>query len=124
MQGSRMTTTIEPAVELPRDEPEAYIARDRRWALATHREMPDRASKIVSRIKDVRGGRLSDASFGSRMKGQGVTADSYRQLFHIQCEKYGLNKGRPGDHPIGHFRRPAGPQIEMFDEKPDHDQAG
>ena len=37
-----MTTTVERAVELPRDEPEAYIARDRRWALATHRDMPDR----------------------------------------------------------------------------------
>ena len=37
-----MTSTVEPAVELARDEPEAYIARDRRRALATHREMPDR----------------------------------------------------------------------------------
>ncbi len=28
--------------DLARDEPEAYIARDRRWALATHATMPDR----------------------------------------------------------------------------------
>jgi len=44
MHISRMTTTIERAVDLPRDEPEAYIARDRRWALATHRDMPDRVA--------------------------------------------------------------------------------
>ncbi|HEY7969916.1 MAG TPA: AAA family ATPase, partial [Candidatus Limnocylindrales bacterium] len=37
-----MTSTVEPALELARDEPEAYIARDRRRALATHHEMPDR----------------------------------------------------------------------------------
>ncbi|HET9344815.1 MAG TPA: AAA family ATPase, partial [Candidatus Limnocylindrales bacterium] len=33
---------VDPAVETARDEPEAYIARDRRRALASHREMPDR----------------------------------------------------------------------------------
>src|SRR4029079_14578631 len=44
MHISLMTTTIERAVDLPRDEPEAYIARDRRWALATHRDMPDRVA--------------------------------------------------------------------------------
>ena len=42
MHSSRMTTTVERAVDLPRDDPEAYIARDRRWALSNHRDMPDR----------------------------------------------------------------------------------
>ena len=37
-----MTTTVERAVDLPRDDPEAYIARDRRWALSSHLDMPDR----------------------------------------------------------------------------------
>jgi class 3 adenylate cyclase/tetratricopeptide (TPR) repeat protein len=31
-----------PPFDLMRDEPEAYIARDRRWALSRHEEMPDR----------------------------------------------------------------------------------
>ncbi|HEY7130939.1 MAG TPA: AAA family ATPase [Candidatus Limnocylindrales bacterium] len=35
-------TSAADAPDLARDEPEAYIARDRRWALSTHREMPDR----------------------------------------------------------------------------------
>ena len=30
--------------DLVRDDPEAYIARDRRWALHEHRELPDRVS--------------------------------------------------------------------------------
>jgi class 3 adenylate cyclase/tetratricopeptide (TPR) repeat protein len=33
---------LEPAVAAVRDEPEAYIARDRRWSLATRTTMPDR----------------------------------------------------------------------------------
>jgi class 3 adenylate cyclase/tetratricopeptide (TPR) repeat protein len=35
---------IEATVELARDEPEAYIARDRRRALADHVELPDRVT--------------------------------------------------------------------------------
>jgi len=37
-----MAAMPEVATELLRDDPEAYIARDRRWALATRQEMPDR----------------------------------------------------------------------------------
>src|SRR6185436_18219092 len=44
LHGRPMTSTVEPAAEITRDEPEAYIARDRRWALATHRDMPDRVA--------------------------------------------------------------------------------
>jgi class 3 adenylate cyclase/tetratricopeptide (TPR) repeat protein len=33
---------VEVAPDTTRDDPEAYVARDRRWALAEHREMPDR----------------------------------------------------------------------------------
>ncbi|HEX5013227.1 MAG TPA: AAA family ATPase [Candidatus Limnocylindrales bacterium] len=40
--GQTITSPADLPVEIGRDEPEAYIARDRRWALATHREMPDR----------------------------------------------------------------------------------
>jgi predicted ATPase/class 3 adenylate cyclase len=40
--GSEWVRMLEPAVTAVRDEPEAYIARDRRWSLATHSTMPDR----------------------------------------------------------------------------------
>src|SRR5262245_31494507 len=42
-EGSLLEETLEPAVaEIAADEPEAYIARDRRQALADRVEMPDR----------------------------------------------------------------------------------
>jgi class 3 adenylate cyclase/tetratricopeptide (TPR) repeat protein len=37
-----MTSLVDTASDIVRDEPEAYIARDRRWALSTHLDMPDR----------------------------------------------------------------------------------
>lgn len=77
------------------------------------RNLPDRAPKIINRIKDVRGGELSDARFGNRMSGDGEIADAIKQLFNIHCEKYGLNKDRL-ELSKEHFRRERRGQIEMF----------
>ena len=48
----------------------------RQW-LQDHR--PDQAERVMARIRDMRGGRDYDATFGTRMKGQGVWADLIRQ---------------------------------------------
>lgn len=77
------------------------------------REIPERASKITSRLKDLRGGKLSDSRFGSRMKGEGTIADAIRRLFKISAEKYGLNNDRL-ELSTSEFRRP-GDQFEMFE---------
>ncbi|HEX2203040.1 MAG TPA: PA0069 family radical SAM protein [Longimicrobium sp.] len=71
--------------------------------LETH--FPDRKEKVLGRIREIRGGKLNDASFGSRMRGEGVYADSLRALFHAARRKAGLD----GEHaPLSteHFRRP------------------
>lgn len=56
------------------------------------RQLPLKASKVVNRIREVRGGRLSDSRFGKRMRGEGVMADSIRNLFRLFCKKYHLNE--------------------------------
>ncbi len=56
------------------------------------RNYPEKASKILNRIRDVRGGELSSAEFGKRMKGEGKYAEHIHQLFKACCKKYGLNK--------------------------------
>lgn len=71
--------------------------------LATH--FPDRKEKVLHRIREIRGGKLNDPSFGSRMRGEGEYADHLRALFKITARKYGLD----GDLPplsTAHFRRP------------------
>ena len=56
------------------------------------REYPDRADKILNRIKDVRSGKINETEFGKRMRGSGEIAESIKQLFDISCEKFGLTK--------------------------------
>jgi DNA repair photolyase len=58
--------------------------------------MPDRAQRVIHRIRDIRGGKLNDSNFGSRMSGSGVYWDSIRDLFEISRKRYGLD-GRDED---------------------------
>jgi DNA repair photolyase len=55
---------------------------------------PDRRAKVLGRIRGVRGGKLNDARFQSRMRGEGEYADQLRALFAASCSKLGLNVNR------------------------------
>lgn len=55
------------------------------------REHPDRVNKIVHRLRELRGDRLTDSRFGVRMRGEGEWADTISNLFGITCRKLGLN---------------------------------
>lgn len=56
--------------------------------LATH--YPERASRVMSLIRQCRGGADYDSRFGHRMRGQGVFADLLAQRFHKACRRLGL----------------------------------
>ena len=58
------------------------------------RELPLRASKILARIKDMRGGTLNDNRWNSRLVGEGETAAMMRKMFDVACRKYHLNEER------------------------------
>ncbi|WP_374033660.1 PA0069 family radical SAM protein [Bdellovibrio bacteriovorus] len=53
---------------------------------------PLKKDKVLNAVKDIRGGRLNDPNFGSRMRGEGARADHLEQMFEIYCRKWGLNK--------------------------------
>ena len=55
---------------------------------------PDRASRVMSRVQDMRGGRDYDASFSTRMKGSGPWADLIRQRFQKATQRMGFNRER------------------------------
>lgn len=63
----------------------------REW-LAVH--YPDRAGKVMSIVREMRGGRDNDPNFHSRMNPQGVWADLIRARFRVACRKAGIGKGR------------------------------
>ena len=63
----------------------------------------------------MRGGRVNDPRFGSRMRGEGAFADQIRQLFEISRRRAGIEEGR-GSLSTDHFRRPdpPGAQPRLF----------
>lgn len=72
--------------------------------------------KILSRVKDLRGGKLNNPEFGLRMKGRGIWAEQLRQLFRIGCRRAGLQNQSPALS-TAHFRPPAGKQLFLLPEK-------
>ena len=52
---------------------------------------PERAAHVMSLVRQSRGGRENDSTFGSRMKGEGVFADMIAQRFKKTCARLGLN---------------------------------
>jgi DNA repair photolyase len=82
------------------------------------REFPERAARIESGIRDVRGGELYDARPGIRMKGEGPRAEQIRATFKLFKRKYGLEGGRY-EVSSASFRRPELPdkdpgQMRLF----------
>jgi DNA repair photolyase len=73
---------------------------------------PARKDKVLNKVRALRGGKLNDANFGSRMKGNGIFADQISQMFHVACRKAGLKEDRT---PLSseHFRRPGGSQMDL-----------
>jgi DNA repair photolyase len=55
---------------------------------------PERASRTLARVKEMRGGKDYDADFSTRMKGSGLWADLIRQRFEKTCARLGLNRQR------------------------------
>jgi DNA repair photolyase len=72
--------------------------------LAEH--YPERAQRVMNRIRDTRDGRVSDSTFGRRHRGQGAYAGQIAQLFEASARKHGLIRALP---PLSSaaFRRPA-----------------
>ena len=77
------------------------------------RHYPDRRDKVLGRIREIRGGRLNDPRFGSRMKGEGIYADHIARLFEISRRRAGIEKRFPGLSTAA-FRRDGGAQPELF----------
>jgi DNA repair photolyase len=69
------------------------------------RTQPLRAARVESRIRAVRGGKLNDSEFGSRMSGGGEIARQISDLFRVFAKKYGLDKGLPA-YDCTRFRPP------------------
>jgi len=68
--------------------------------------------KVLSRLREMRGGRLYEARFGTRMRGEGVLAGQIEQLFRLTCAKLGMPTRAP-ELRSDAFRRRG--QLSLFD---------
>ena len=56
---------------------------------------PERAGHVLSLVRQCRGGRLYDATFGRRMRGEGAYAELVEQRFAAAKRRLGLGGGAP-----------------------------
>jgi DNA repair photolyase len=80
-------------------------------------EVPGRKEKVLHRIREVRGGRLNDPRFGSRMSGLGEYARQIESLFRLGCRRANISPESPALSTAA-FRVPPGPQLTLFDASP------
>jgi DNA repair photolyase len=69
---------------------------------------PDRAQRVLNRMKDMHAGKEYDSDFSKRMSGEGVWADLIRQRFTKAVKRLGLDgfNGRFSKMDGAQFRRP------------------
>ena len=73
--------------------------------------IPERAERVLHRTRETRGGKLYDARYGVRGRGEGEYARSIASLFEASASRLGFEPGeQAGESP---FRRPR-PQLDLF----------
>ncbi|MEM1431369.1 MAG: PA0069 family radical SAM protein [Pseudomonadota bacterium] len=64
----------------------------REWLAAAR---PDRAARVMARVREVHGGKDYDAAFGRRLVGQGEYARLLRRRFGLACKRMNLAQRMP-----------------------------
>jgi len=70
------------------------------WAVAPlfehwlEEHFPERKDKVLGRIRHLRGERLNNSQWHTRMTGEGIFAEQIASLFKISCHRAGIG-GRP-----------------------------
>jgi DNA repair photolyase len=62
------------------------------WLETDH---PDRARRVMSMVRQMRGGAAYNSAWGVRMTGQGPVADAMRQRFELARRRFGLDRVLP-----------------------------
>ena len=78
-------------------------------------ERPERAGRVMSLVRQMRGGKDYDADWGTRMRGEGPIAELIAARFKAAKKRYGLERERMSLD-VSRFRVPprAGDQMDLF----------
>lgn len=99
-----------------------YVALRLPWGVKdlfeqwVYQHFPDRADKVLNRIRSIREGKLYDATWGDRMRGHGIFAQQMEQMFAVGCKHAGIQSNRRFELSTEHFRVPGreDPQMSLF----------
>jgi DNA repair photolyase len=84
----------------------------REWLVS---KLPDRAERVMSLVRQMRGGREYDAKWGKRMKGEGPIAELIGQRFKMARRRFGLDGASPPlDTSQFRVAAKAGDQLDLF----------
>jgi len=75
--------------------------------------VPNKKTKIMNHIREMRGGKRNDANFGTRMQGQGAYIAQLQSLFALSCRKVGLLQDIPHLSRAA-FRFSSAHQLSLF----------
>ncbi|MBZ4398885.1 PA0069 family radical SAM protein [Myxococcus sp. MISCRS1] len=81
--------------------------------------LPLRAERVLHRIRETRGGELSDSRFKHRMRGEGLYAQTIHRLFETTARRVGLRTSYITEPAPDTFQRPPrkpppSPQLSLF----------
>jgi len=80
------------------------------------RHFPQRRKKVLNRIREVRGSRLNDPDFGTRMRGAGIFARQIARLFEVSRQRAGIDREHP-ELSTAAFCRGKYRQLTLFDDE-------
>ncbi|KFE67143.1 PA0069 family radical SAM protein [Hyalangium minutum] len=76
-------------------------------------KLPLRAERVLHRIRETRGGELSDPRFKHRMRGEGIYAQTIERLFDAAARKVGMRMSMMTEAAPSPFRRPTRPSAQL-----------
>ena len=76
---------------------------------------PDRAAKVMARVRELHGGKDYDAEWGKRFRGEGIWADLLARRFKVAVARLGLDGVQPPLR-VDLFKPPirTGDQLTLF----------
>ena len=75
--------------------------------------IPDRADRVLNRIRDCHSGQLNDSRFGTRMHGKGEIAEVIARQFRLAKSKYFADREWPEYNRELHYQFKDG-QLSLF----------
>lgn len=86
--------------------------------LANH--FPQRAEHVMSLIRQMRGGKEYDSSFGVRMRGEGEYANLLKTRYNLACKRFNLNAEPAPNLDVSKFYKKSDSpykQLSLFDDE-------